>query len=263
MRPYWITLEGIEGVGKTYLPASWRPARRPRHVAGRGHRSEAETLTGQVITALSRAGDLWLRTGHPRSRHSRPGPEGQRVREPAGPAATGRRGCDRGSRRGLGCPLSGRDPCRSARVRRRAHTLAQQIYATAAHWRPLPDPTLLLVDDFDVCLARFEQRTGRTVSSADRALMRRVAELYANQAALEPERFRTVNRAGRSRRKPSKSCTRHAPAKGRRGVTMRDMTLLWALRSPCNLGCQYCYFGTIEEDRATPRASLASSPTCP
>jgi MoaA/NifB/PqqE/SkfB family radical SAM enzyme len=35
---------------------------------------------------------------------------------------------------------------------------------------------------------------------------------------------------------------------------MRDMTLLWALRSPCNLGCQYCYFGTVEEDRTTPRA---------
>jgi MoaA/NifB/PqqE/SkfB family radical SAM enzyme len=35
---------------------------------------------------------------------------------------------------------------------------------------------------------------------------------------------------------------------------MRDMTLLWALRSPCNLGCRYCYFGTIEEDRAAPPA---------
>jgi MoaA/NifB/PqqE/SkfB family radical SAM enzyme len=34
---------------------------------------------------------------------------------------------------------------------------------------------------------------------------------------------------------------------------MRDMTLLWALRSPCNLGCRYCYFGTIEEDRVRPR----------
>jgi MoaA/NifB/PqqE/SkfB family radical SAM enzyme len=30
---------------------------------------------------------------------------------------------------------------------------------------------------------------------------------------------------------------------------MRDMTILWALRSPCNLGCTYCYFGTIEEHR--------------
>jgi MoaA/NifB/PqqE/SkfB family radical SAM enzyme len=30
---------------------------------------------------------------------------------------------------------------------------------------------------------------------------------------------------------------------------MREVTLLWALRSPCDLGCQYCYFGTIEEHR--------------
>jgi MoaA/NifB/PqqE/SkfB family radical SAM enzyme len=32
---------------------------------------------------------------------------------------------------------------------------------------------------------------------------------------------------------------------------MRGATLLWALRSPCNLNCQYCYFGTVgsEQDR--------------
>lgn len=33
---------------------------------------------------------------------------------------------------------------------------------------------------------------------------------------------------------------------------MRDVTLLWALRSPCDLGCRYCYFGTVEEHRLTP-----------
>jgi MoaA/NifB/PqqE/SkfB family radical SAM enzyme len=33
---------------------------------------------------------------------------------------------------------------------------------------------------------------------------------------------------------------------------MRDMTILWALRSPCNLGCTYCYFGTIEEHQNNP-----------
>ncbi|MGH3834233.1 MAG: radical SAM protein [Pseudonocardiaceae bacterium] len=32
----------------------------------------------------------------------------------------------------------------------------------------------------------------------------------------------------------------------------RDVTLLWALRSPCNLGCDYCYFGTLEEHREAP-----------
>lgn len=33
---------------------------------------------------------------------------------------------------------------------------------------------------------------------------------------------------------------------------LREVTLLWALRSPCNLGCDYCYFGTLEEHRQAP-----------
>jgi len=39
---------------------------------------------------------------------------------------------------------------------------------------------------------------------------------------------------------------------------MRDVTLLWALRSPCNLGCRYCYFGTIEEHKAAPPGTVGS-----
>ena len=31
-----------------------------------------------------------------------------------------------------------------------------------------------------------------------------------------------------------------------------DLDLLWALRSPCDLGCRYCYFGTVEDHRASP-----------
>jgi MoaA/NifB/PqqE/SkfB family radical SAM enzyme len=34
------------------------------------------------------------------------------------------------------------------------------------------------------------------------------------------------------------------------GVNGRDVTLLWALRSKCDLGCRYCYFGTVEQHRA-------------
>ncbi|MGW0251134.1 radical SAM protein [Nocardia goodfellowii] len=32
----------------------------------------------------------------------------------------------------------------------------------------------------------------------------------------------------------------------------RPVTLLWALRSPCDLGCPHCYFGVMENDRITP-----------
>jgi MoaA/NifB/PqqE/SkfB family radical SAM enzyme len=33
-----------------------------------------------------------------------------------------------------------------------------------------------------------------------------------------------------------------------------DVTVLWALRSPCNLACRYCYFGTLPEHRDNPPA---------
>ncbi len=34
----------------------------------------------------------------------------------------------------------------------------------------------------------------------------------------------------------------------------QGVTVLWALRSPCDLHCQYCYFGTLQEDFASSRA---------
>ena len=33
---------------------------------------------------------------------------------------------------------------------------------------------------------------------------------------------------------------------------MRDVTLLWALRSPCAFACPHCYFGTIEDHKDSP-----------
>ncbi|MEV7006663.1 radical SAM protein [Streptosporangium sp. NPDC051022] len=39
---------------------------------------------------------------------------------------------------------------------------------------------------------------------------------------------------------------------------MRNVTLLWGLRSPCNLGCRYCYFGTIEEHRLLPVTAVGA-----
>jgi MoaA/NifB/PqqE/SkfB family radical SAM enzyme len=39
-------------------------------------------------------------------------------------------------------------------------------------------------------------------------------------------------------------------------VTAPGLVLLWALRSPCDLGCRYCYFGTVEEHRGSPVTAL-------
>jgi dTMP kinase len=200
MRPYWVTLEGIEGVGKTFLARLLAT-----RLGGRGLMlsevtdQEADALPGQVITALSRAGDLWLRTGHPATETL--ALLALKVREYesvlASPAMRTEvviedRGVDSVALYQAAI-LAGQHASAE-----QAHALAQRIYATAAHWRPLPDRTLLIIDDFDVCVARLEQRTGRAVSAADRALVRLAAELYAIQAAREPKRFRTVNRADRS-----------------------------------------------------------------
>jgi len=200
MQPYWITLEGIEGVGKTYFARLLAARLGDRcmvlsEVTDQG----ARTLPGQVITALSQAGDLWLRTGHPASEtlallalkvseyeslQARHGTRAEVVVEDRGVDSVAV--YQAAILAGPHAPVA------------QAHALTQQIYATAARWRPLPDRALLLIDEFDVCLARFEQRTARVVSSSDRALVRRAAELYALQAAREPVRFRTVNRTGLS-----------------------------------------------------------------
>lgn len=36
----------------------------------------------------------------------------------------------------------------------------------------------------------------------------------------------------------------------------RDITVLWALRSPCSFGCPHCYFGELAEHKETPPEGL-------
>src|SRR5437867_8049956 len=67
-RPGWVSLEGVNGVGKTWLAA--------QVVRGLGTAclplvelpdSAPGHLAGQVVSALAAAGDRFLRTGHPRT----------------------------------------------------------------------------------------------------------------------------------------------------------------------------------------------------
>ncbi|MGH8902239.1 MAG: dTMP kinase [Egibacteraceae bacterium] len=197
MIPCWITVEGIEGVGKTYL------ARRLAQRLGQRCVLVEEltdlsggSLPGRVIAALSSAGDAFLRTGHPLTETF--ALLALKVREYEHMQLVGLAAGIVLEDRGVDTVALYQAAILTGEVSlEQTHALAQRIYAAAARWRPLPDLTILLVDDADACLSRFECRVGSPLSARDRALVGRVEQLYVHQAAREPKRFLTVDRAVR------------------------------------------------------------------
>jgi dTMP kinase len=199
MNPFWVTLEGVEGVGKTYLAKRLAPLFGPRClVLSEVTDVAAESVPGQVITALFRTGDVFLRTGHPLTETF--ALLALKVREyerlqPVQPDGVDLVLEDRGVDTVAvyqAAILAGDGPAEQT------YALARQIAAVAARWRPPPDLTLLLVDDPDTCAARFAARLGRSLQPNERALMGQANQLYARLAAAEPARFVVVDRAGRT-----------------------------------------------------------------
>lgn len=193
MTSVWVSVEGLNGVGKTYLTT------RLAHRLGPECRlvteltdQENHRFTGQVITALTRPGRTFLRTGHPLTETF--ALLALKVHEyeqiVGGPAVVVEdRGVD---------TVAVYQAAILADTEPAAMRLVADVHAVAAVWRPLPRLTLLLVDDLDACLARFAARLGVPVPAEDRDLLARVERLYARLAAEHPDRIRVVDRSGRS-----------------------------------------------------------------
>jgi dTMP kinase len=198
--PYWVSVEGVNGVGKTYLidrvARKLGPRCRPvREVTD----SAADRLPGRVIAALAGAGDTFLRTGHPLTEtfallalKVREYEEVMAAAQQTAPVVVLEdRGVDT-------VAVYQSAILRPEGTLEETHSLARRVYALGARWRPPPDRTILLVDDFGACLARFEQRLGKRLTGEDTALLHRITQLYARQAAAEPDRFQMVDRTGRT-----------------------------------------------------------------
>lgn len=224
MRPCWVSIEGVEGVGKTYL------ARRLASMLGSRCRFLGEVtdrgpegLVGQVVAALSRTGDVFLRTGHPLTEtfallalktyeH-----EHQR----------------RASGEGVELILEDRGFDTVAVYQaiilgqnstvERMHALAQRIYAVVTRWWPPPDVTLLLTDDLNMCAERFAERIGRRLHDDELALMDWADQLYTRQATADPHRFVVIRRSGVSEEQTLslmyETCRNLSRAGGRRCAT--------------------------------------------
>lgn len=195
----WVSIEGVNGVGKTHLTRALAARIGPRcQVLAELTDAEGEHVPAQVISALSRGGSF-LRTGHPLTETF--ALMALKVREyelvtqlaTPPPIVLEDRGIDTVALYQaailLGPDASDDDD---------TWALAQQIHSTVAMWRPAPELTLLVTDDIDNCLDRYTKREGAPMTDEEQHLVTRVARLYERQAEHEPERFRIVHRAGRS-----------------------------------------------------------------
>lgn len=201
-RPLWVSLEGLNGVGKTYL-APRLAGRLTERVGPACLLSEltdggGDTVTADVISALA-GGRSFLRTGYPSTEtlallalkireyelvpalHDPPavvvedrGVDTVAAYQPAvfAEAATS------------GAVEVGEEWLRA---------LAEAVYETAAPWRPLPDLTLLLVDAPERCARRLTAREARAPTADERLLIERADRIYTWRASLEPDRIRTVD----------------------------------------------------------------------
>jgi len=201
--PCWITVEGVNGVGKTHLMQRVADRLGPDCVlVAELTDHQHDRLPGRIITAMASAGGTFLRTGHPRTEtlafialKVREYEHRQRIPAPQTRLVLEDRGIDTVAVY-QAAVLAGPDASLLD-----ALEVAQRIYRTALAWRPLPQRTLLLIDDLEACLRRFVARTGEPVSRPDEALIAQVHELYLAQAAAEPQRFVVIDRAGRAETK--------------------------------------------------------------
>lgn len=75
-----------------------------------------------------------------------------------------------------------------------ALTMARQILDDTAHWRPLPDLTIVLTDDVEVAVGRAEARDGITYTAEQWQLHHRAAALFERLARADPEYVRLLDR---------------------------------------------------------------------
>ncbi len=199
-RPLWVSVEGLNGVGKTEairaVSAQLAPAcLRLDEVTD----AAGESMAGAVIAALSRRGDVFLRSGHPASETL--ALLALKVRE--------HELLTRAPARATDLILEDRGPdtvavyqaaiLAAADPREDPVALARRIQHTAALFRPAPDVTILMLEDKAVATRRFAARYGLTLRGEDFALIDRVEALYGALAAAESDRFVILDVTGYTR----------------------------------------------------------------
>ncbi|RLK58388.1 thymidylate kinase [Actinokineospora cianjurensis] len=194
-----VSIEGVNGVGKTYLThrlleqMNSRGLPAPRVIEEFSARTGTTDLGRALLTALRAAagGDYFLRGGHPRSEtlllaikthdHHTAEPAlraGHTVIEGRGPHTTA----------AYQAAILHPDDDTAAE-----HT-ATRILAETTRWRPLPDLTVIVTDDLDTALDRAHTRDRRPFSADEQRLLNRAVRLFEHLATTDPDRVRLLDR---------------------------------------------------------------------
>ncbi|MDP4511760.1 dTMP kinase [Nonomuraea turcica] len=196
-RPLWVTIEGINGVGKTTAARAVAACLNERCLLLDEVTDQAgDTLTGRVISALATEDDVCLRTGHPVAETL--ALLALKIREAERLASLSTvpevviedRGVDTVAvyQAAILCEhVPEADPA----------YVAGHVLSTMSRWRPRPDATVLLTGDLEVCTRRFADRIGRTLALRDVRVIEQADALYAGLAAAEPDRYTVIDTAGR------------------------------------------------------------------
>jgi dTMP kinase len=197
--PLWVSIEGINGVGKTSTARSAAAMLGSRCLLLDELTDQpGDTLPGRVIAALAARNDPFLRTGHP-------------VAETLALLALQVRKAER---------LAGRDMAGvdvivedrgvdtitvyqavimcSQYPETPPEEVARHVLSATLRWRPLPDATILLTGDPSVCARRFAGRIGHPLAPADVQMIERTGALYRKLAARDSRRYTSVDVAGMS-----------------------------------------------------------------
>lgn len=232
-----ISIEGLNGVGKTYLTAALTPplASQPPLVleefAARSHGGADldRVIIGTLFSAA--AGDPFLRSGHPGAetlallavkmfdfeRCRADLAAGRLVIEGRGVHSTA-------VYQSLICHPDDENA---------AYEQACALLDLAAAWRPMPDLTILITDDTDAAIGRAERRDGRTYTTEQRRLHDRAALLYARLARDNPARLPVLDRRALS--------TAQITAEMARLIVAASAGCLpepWSSAGACTAGCR-------------------------
>jgi dTMP kinase len=194
-----VSIEGLNGVGKTYLTGmlvdAWDTEPAPLVLEEFSARADGRADLGRAILGtLFRAagGDPFLRSGHPGAetlsllavkmfdyersldalRAGRPVLEGRSIHSTAVYQSL------------IASPDSDE----------MAYSHATALLDLAGSWRPLPDLTVLVIDDVEAAISRAERRDDRTYTPQQRHIHRRAAAMYARLALVDQRRIAVLDR---------------------------------------------------------------------